>query len=120
MNSQEEIWKKIEKSIEQNKKVLEKLNKIDNEYYAFQIKTSTLIEMVNLKENSKKESKLKGKNILLIHSGNPYLTFLLAIEAIQKEINITIDIQQTMYGLNSGIVKIIQEILNEKKIYIKC
>ena len=118
MNSQEEIWKKIEKSIEQNKKVLEKLNKIDNEYYAFQIKTSTLIEMVNLKENSKKESKLKGKNILLIHSGNPYLTFLLAIEAIQKEINITIDIQQTMYGLNSGIVKIIQEILNEENINV--
>ena len=71
-----------------------------------------------MKEQSKKESEIKGKNILVIHSGNPYLTLLLAIEAIQKEINITIDIQETMYGLNSGIVKIIQEILNEENVDI--
>ena len=31
MDSQEEIWKKLEKSIERNKRILEKLNKIDNE-----------------------------------------------------------------------------------------
>ncbi len=118
MNSQEEIWKKLEKNIEKNKTILEKLNIIDNQYYSFQIKISKLIEMIRLKEQSKKESYIKGKNILIIHSGNPYLTLLLAIEAIQKEINITIDIQETMYGLNSGIAKIIQETLNEENIDI--
>ncbi len=118
MDSQEEIWKKLEKSIERNKRILEKLNKIDNEYYSFQIKTSKLIEIIKLKGQRKKESEVKGNNILVIHSGNPYLTLLLAIEAIQKEINITIDIQETMYGLNSGIVKIIQEILNEENVDI--
>ena len=30
MVSQEEIWKKLEKSIERNKRILEKLNKINN------------------------------------------------------------------------------------------
>lgn len=118
MNSQEEILEKLEKNIERNKKILEKLNKIDNEYYSFQIKTSKLIKIIKLKQRSKKESGLKGKNILVIHSGNPYLTLLLAIEAIQKEINITIDIQETMYGLNSGIIKIIQETLNEENVDI--
>lgn len=116
MDSQEKIWKKLEESIERNKRILEKLNKIDNEYYSFQIKTSKLIEIIKLKEQSKKESEIKEKNILVIHSGNPYLTLLLAIEAIQKEINITIDIQETMYGLNSGIVKIVQEILKEENV----
>lgn len=118
MNSQKEIWKKLEKNIERNKIILEKLNKIDNQYYSFQIKTSKLIKMIEFKEQSKKESEIKEKNILVIHSGNPYFTFLLAIEAIQKKINITIDIQEAMYGLNSGIVKIIQETLNEENVDI--
>ena len=79
MDSQEEIWKKLEKSIERNKRILEKLNKIDNEYYSFQIKTSKLIEIIKLKGQRKKESEVKGNNILLIHSGKPNIKFLLSI-----------------------------------------
>lgn len=118
MKNENMLWEKIEKSIKENEKILKKLNEIDNQYYFFQIEIPKLVEILKEKKQVKPEKQMEEKNLLVVHSGNPYLTFLLAIEAIQKKINVTIDVQEVMYGVNKGIIKIIQEILKEEELDI--
>ena len=92
MNNLNELWKEIGKSLQENKRILGRLNAIDNEYYSFQMDISKLSNILDNKKKDNAKTMMNEKNILVIHQGNPYLTFLLAIEAIQKEVNITIDI----------------------------
>ena len=59
------------------------------------------------------------ENVIVTHNGNPYMTFILAIKAICSNTNLEICVNETMVGVNSVIVKIIEEVLKELRIHLQ-
>jgi len=94
---------------------IKKCNEIDKKHYNMNVEINKLIEIT---ENMKKENLTENikQNVTIIHNGNPYVTYILAIKAICNKINMKICINEVMLATNSIIVKIINEVIKEIKI----
>lgn len=115
----ENLLNKIIKSFKEEKRNIEKANKIDKKYYNMKVNVEKLIEISEkLKETEIIEKKV-CENTIVIHNGNPYITYILAIKAICNKTNIKICVNEKMLGTNLIIVKIINEILEKMKIRTK-
>lgn len=113
----EQILNKIINKIKEEESNINKANQIDNKHYKMKININKLIQITdNLK--SRNVGELSNKNLLVIHNGNPYVTYILAIKAICSNTNLDICVNETMLGTNNVIIKIIEEVLKELKINI--
>lgn len=111
----ENLLNKIIKKIQEEQFNIKKANQVDQKYYNMQIKIEKLLEISEeLKKQDLKER--SQQDIVVIHNGNPYITYILAIKAVVNEINIKIGINHTMLGTNMVLIKIIEEITRQMKI----
>ena len=108
---------RIEKEIKENTEEIENLKKIDLKYSMMKIEIKKFLEIVeHYKEKNIQE---KNKEIIAYCNGNPYIVLNLAMIAITNNINVKINIDNTMLGVNKFIIKIINNILKENKLNIQ-
>lgn len=101
--------------IKDNKAILEKIKKEDDEIFAFEFDINRLLEMLsNYKNATGKET--KPKKIFVSSLGNPYITVMLCVEAIKHNCELMLGIEEICYGLNVALVKIVQDSLKEQKV----
>ena len=75
---------------------------IDDSEFKFNINKA--IEILNRFKEFK--SAFLDRKSLVVTNGNPYITIILCMQAISQNISLTINVQDTMFALNSAIVKI--------------
>ena len=52
------------------------------------------------------KSAFLNKKSLVVTNGNPYITIILCMQALSQNISLTLNVQDTMFALNSAIVKV--------------
>ncbi len=104
--------------IKDNKAILEKIKKEDDEIFAFEFDINRLLDMLSNYKNVKCKQ-TKPKKIFVSSLGNPYITLMLCIETIFHNCELVLGIQEICYGLNVALVKIVQDSLKEQKMHIK-
>lgn len=104
--------------VNDNKKILKKLNEEDKEFCEFELNIDKFVQIFESYKSSKIEE-TSGKKILISHYGNPYITAMLCIEGLIQKCEITIAIEDICYALNKAIVKIINDALKEANIGTK-
>ncbi len=92
-----------------NKERLEKASNNDNSDFKFNFNKS--IDILNRFKEFK--SAFLQKKSLVVTNGNPYITIILCMQAISQNISLCINVQDTMFELNSTIVNIFDSYLNE-------
>lgn len=112
----EKITNKIIKMIKQEEKNIKKMNEIDANHYKMRIDINRLEELTQKLQNIKAEKNV-SKNIMIIHNGNPYVSYILAIKSIINEQQLTLIISERMVAINYAIIKIINEVLKEFRIH---
>ena len=109
---------KLIKRIKEEKKNIDKASQIDRKHYKMKVNINRFMQIAeNLKD--KEIGTFIDENVIVTHNGNPYMTFILAIKAICSNTNLEICVNETMVGVNSVIVKIIEEVLKELKIHLQ-
>lgn len=103
--------------IKDNKAILEKVKKEDDEIFTFEFNINCLFEMLSNYKNIKCKQ-TKPKKIFVSSLGNPYVTVMLCLEAILHNCELTLGIEDVCYGLNIALVKIVQDSLKEQKMPI--
>ena len=117
-SKKENVLNKIIKRIKEEEKNIYKANQIDRNHYKMKININRFIQITeNLKE--KEIGEFLDENVMVTHNGNPYMTYILAIKAICSNTNLEICVNETMVGVNSVIVKIIEEVLKELRIHLQ-
>ena len=111
------MFTKIQKNILENKNELENLKKIDNKYCKINFEINKLIEIIEKYKEKNIENKNNEK--IIYCNGNPYIVLNLFMIAIINNINIKINIDNNMVGINKLILKIINNILKENKLKIQ-
>lgn len=111
----ENLLNRLIKKISEEQAHIKKCNEIDKKHYHMNVEISKLIE---ISKKLKKEdlSEDIDRDVILIHNGNPYITYILAIKALYNQINMKICINEVMLGTNLILVKIINEIIKELEI----
>lgn len=110
----EKIIKRIIINLKENKNIIRKLNEQDKKHYDFELNLEKLIEIVT--NNQYMEINQNNKNIFVISLGNPYVTMLVCLEAILAGCKLFLDVNEICYGVNKGIVGVINRSLNDLKI----
>ena len=109
---------KIEKEIKENAEEIENIKKLDLKYSKMKIEIKNFIEIVeHYKKGNIHEEENKIRTVYC--NGNPYIVINLAMIAITNNMNMQINIDNTMLGVNKFIIKIINNILKENKLNIK-
>ena len=121
-NVSNENFKNIIKSIiellKDNKFTFEKLKKEDKKSYSYEFDLDKLIEIFSGYLEKEIEQK-ENKKIIINYYGNPYLTGMLCAESIMNQTESTFVINNIHYGLNSAIIKIVNDALKENNIELK-
>lgn len=118
----EKLLNKIEKEMKEEiiQKNIRKANEIDNKYYNMKIDIEKFIKISEKLKSRDISKDLQGfekeKEVFLIHNGNPYITYIIAIEAICNNTNIKICVNEVMLGTNIIIIRIINNILEDLNI----
>lgn len=94
---------------------IKKCNEIDKKHYNMNVDINKLIE---ISEKMKKEDLKEDidKDVIVIHNGNPYITYILAIKALCNNINMKIYINEVMVGTNLILGKIVTQVIKEIKL----
>ena len=117
-NNKEIFINKLIKRIKEEKKNIDKASQIDRKHYKMKVNINRFMQIAeNLKD--KEIGTFIDENVIVTHNGNPYMTFILAIKAICSNTNLEICVNETMVGVNSVIVKIIEEVLKELRIHLQ-
>ena len=101
----------IQNQIKKKKEIIEQLQKIDNKYCKIKIDFEQLYEILDKFKNEKIETFQKPK-ILITYNGDPYITLNLSIIAIITQSIVILDYNENMIGINSIIIDIINDCLN--------
>ena len=101
----------IQNQIKKKKEIIEQLQKIDNKYCKIKIDFEQLYEILDKFKNEKIETFQKPK-ILITYNGDPYITLNLSIIAIITQSIVVLDYNECMIGVNSIIIDIINDCLN--------
>lgn len=116
-NKKELFLNKLIKKIKEEENNIYKANQIDKKHYKMKININRFIQIAEEFKNKEIESFIDN-NSIVTHNGNPYITYILTIKAISKDISLKICVNETMLGTNCVIVKIINEVLKELQINI--
>ncbi len=107
----------IKKDILNNFAIIKKANDIDIRYYELVINKESLIDILNNYKNIELKEKTKLENVYIIYNGNPKLTLKLCLEAILNGKRLFLDCRDFMLGVNTALVKIINDRLSNYGIY---
>lgn len=105
-----QVFSNIKKSIKDKEKEISELYKIDAKYSATKISTKKIQNIIDNFENEKIDLS-KEQKILIHYNGNPYITINLIILSILTKTTIILDIDDYFIGINTLMVKIINDIL---------
>lgn len=108
-NNLQEIFWDIENKLEKNRECVEQLLKIDSKYCKMKINIEMLNDVINQLKNQEIEQ--QQQNIIIKYNGNPCITLNLCILAIITQNIINLDYQNNMKGINSFLIKFINDIL---------
>lgn len=111
-NNLEQLFYRIEKELEENEAVLNKLLEIDAKYAKFNVEFEELKQIINKFKNQKAMLE-KDRKIKIHYNGNPYITLNLCILSIITNVTLFLEFNNYMLGVNTLIVKIINNILND-------
>lgn len=106
------LFTNIENALEENKKAINELLKIDYKYSKIKTNTEILKTVVNSMRNEQLEIHEKQK-ILINYNGDPCVTLNLSIIAILTKTVIILDFANQMVGINTFIVELINNILKD-------
>ena len=110
----EAILSKIKKEIENNYTSIEEIQQIDNKYSSKKIEKENIYKIIeNFRE---RETTEKNKTIYVFCNGNPYIVINLAIISILNNINMYINIDDTMQGVNRFLIALISNILKNSNV----
>ena len=109
------VFLEIEKAIKENVQIIEELLVIDKKYCKTTINTNMLIETIRELKKEKEDTK-KGQYIKIVYNGNPCTTINMCLLAIITENTLTLDYEDNMKGINTFIIKIVNNILQKNKI----
>ena len=102
--------KSIVELIKDNKSIFEKIQKEDSKPFDFKIeKLIKIFESYKYEQVEDKES----EKVIMHFYGNPYLTAMLCIESLIHQTESIFIINNIHYGLNSAIVKIVNDSLKK-------
>lgn len=101
----------IQNQIKEQKGIIEQLQKIDNKYCKIKIDFNQLEGLLNKFKTEKIETPKKQK-LLITYNGDPYITLNLSIISIITQSIVTLDYNEHMIGVNSLIIDIINDCLN--------
>ena len=107
----------IQREIVNHKSELKEIEKIDLKYDKINIQINNLLDIIE--EYKGKEIEKRKEKITYICNGNPYIVLNLIMIAIIKGLDIKINIDNVMTGVNKYILKLINNILKKNKIDIK-
>ena len=111
------MFSRIQKEIKNNKEEIERMQKIDNKYCKINIAIEKLLKIIG--EYKKKDLRYKDTEKIIYCNGNPYIVLNLAMIAIVNNINMKINIDDSMRGVNKYLLTIINNILKANKLEIK-
>jgi len=115
-NSLNSFLNNLKETIITNGNLLIDANKDDVKYNKKQIKIKEFIDIIELYR--KKECFLKDdERKIVIYKGDPYVTLHLCLQAITQRTKILLIQESLMYGVNEVLLKIINNVLKEQKIY---
>ena len=110
----QQILNKYEKSIKENQKEIEELNKMDLEYNKRIVSIIELVEVISI---------FKGKNIekksetnIIFYYGNPIITIQVLLETLRCNNSANICIENQCLAVNKLLYKLLMSILEEFKI----
>ena len=115
------FFNNLELSLEENKNVISDAITLDFNKCNFKSDITKLKDIINEFKNkdfilskSNATSIVNGiGNIGVIYNGSPYITLILALEAIRTHNNIIFFLEDTMLALNSILIRIISDSLKE-------
>lgn len=113
-NNLSRVLSEIEENLKENKETINKLLKIDNQYCKMKINLEMLINVINSLKNEEIDIQEQQK-ISIKYNGNPCITLNLSILAILCKNIIVLDYGETMIGINSFIVQIVNDVLKDYK-----
>lgn len=100
---------KIQNEILKNREEIKNVNKIDMKYCSININENQLIRIIESYKN--REIVCKKNKLFIYSSGDPYVVLNLIMISICANINLTINIDEIMLGVNKCILEIINNIL---------
>lgn len=121
-NNISQVFLNIQKEIEESKDIINELLKIDYQYSNLKVDIEELIDMLYKLKDEKVDIK-KEQIVEIRYNGNPIITLNLILLAILTKTIIVLDFDQSMFGVNSFIIKITNNILNnvqtDNLVYLK-
>lgn len=116
----ESVFQKIirdwKSEIKENKKVFEKLNKLDYQYNKKIVYIDKVIEAIDLYKDCVVCEK-ETKNVMVIYYGDPYTTVQLCLEALLNCQRLNIVIEEVCLGINKLLIELYKTVLKDYKIY---
>lgn len=108
---------RIQKEIKNHKEEINKLKEIDLNHCKMKIGIEKFLEIIE----AYKEIEIGNKRteISVFCNGNPYTVLNLAMISILNNMNMNIDIEGMMLGVNSYIIEIINNIIRENNLEVK-
>lgn len=110
-NNLDKIFLLIAKELEKSSEILEELIKLDNKHDKIKINLNEIKQVLEILKNEKIEIQEEQK-ILIEYNGNPYTTLNLGLLAILTKTTIFLEFNQSVLGVNTFILKILNEVLN--------
>lgn len=121
-NNLADLFLNIKKELKKSSKTLKELFELDNKCCKAKINLEELENILDKFKHAELEEKTNQK-VLIVYSGNPYITLNLCILAILTDTTIILDYNDFMLGTNTFIVKIVNDVLNlfktNKLVYLR-
>lgn len=109
-----DVFYSIEKQLEKSENLLRQLLEIDYKYSEMKIDLKVFKEILYKFKDQTLDTH-EDQRLLINYNGNPYITFNLCVLAVLTKTTIILDCNQNMYGTNSLIIKIINDVLEDFK-----
>ena len=112
----QKLLNKIKDGIKSNEKIIRRINEIDFKHYNKKIDLEKVNNIIEKYRNDKIKNNEKMKRYLVEYNGSIYITIQLCLLAILNKIQIILDINNFLVGLNTIFVDIINQELKKYKI----
>lgn len=106
------LIRKIIEFLDDSKYEINELLKIDYKYSKMKVDLESLKKLLEALKNEK-IGETKEQKIKIIYNGNPYITLNISLLAILTNTRVYFECNQNMLGINTYIVSIINDFLND-------
>lgn len=110
------ILSKIQKDILANRNEIENAKEIDSKYFDISVNLKELINIIEHYKNQNIEN--VDRDLFVFCNGNPDVVINLIMIAVCTNVNMKIDVDNVMLGVNSCIISIVNKVLSENNMGI--